>query len=134
MAVVYVAASKSLQAWAADVGLGKNVYKVGVAEDGTPEDALAGFAGQDDWKVIKAEEAGDVTEAAAFAKLGRKEKAVDPAYYPKLRGATGLFKVNPASVENSVLVAIALDNREPPKNFRIKPADIAQYLINNALR
>ena len=133
MATIYAASSKANQTWAADVGLGKNLYKLGVVEDQTPEEALAGFAGQTDWVVLASEET-DIAEADALERLGRKEKAVDPNYYPKLRGAQGLFKVNPVAVENSMLVALALDGREPPKNFKVKPADIGRYLIANAVK
>lgn len=131
MPFIYVAASKANQEWGADVGLGKNLFKVGIAPE--PETALAGFAGQADWKVLKTEET-DLSEDEVLASLGRKEKAVDPNYYPKLRGAQGLFKVTIANVENSMLVALALDGKEPPKGFKVKPVDIAKYLINNALR
>lgn len=133
MPTIYVAISKANQEWGADVGLGKNLYKVGIVEDGTPDEALAGLAGQSDWKVLASEDT-DIAEADALARLGRKEKAVDPNYYPKLRGATGLFKVNLTAVENSMLVALALNGREPPKNFKAKPKDIAAYLINNAVK
>ncbi|CAA7624000.1 conserved hypothetical protein [Magnetospirillum sp. LM-5] len=132
MTTIYVAASKANQEWGADVGLGKNLYKVGVTDD-APEAVLEGFAGQSDWKVLTSAPC-EISEEEALAQLGRKEKAVDPLYYPKLRGATGLFKVTIASVENSMLVALALDGREPPKNFKVKPADIGQYLINNAVK
>ena len=131
MPVIYVATSKANQEWGADVGLGKNLYKVGVAA--TPEEALAGFAGQADWKVLKTEDT-EMAEDEALARLARKEKPVDPTYYPKLRGARGLFKVGVANVENSMLVALALDGKEPGKSFKAKPVDIAKYLINNALR
>ena len=130
MGILFVAASKALQEWAGDVGLGKHVYKIGLCEDGTPEEALTGLAGQTDWKVLKEVEA-EGPEDAILARLGHKEKLVDPNYYPRLRGATGIVKLNITNVENSMLVAIALENREPPKNFKVKPVDIAQYLINN---
>lgn len=131
MPVIFVATSKANQEWGADVGLGKNLFKVGVADD--PATDLAGFAGLDDWKVLKTEPCA-LGQDDALARLSRKEKAVDSAYYPKLRGATGLFKVTLANVENSMLVALALDGKEPGKGFKAKPADIAKYLINNALR
>lgn len=133
MPTLYVAASKANQDWAADVGLGKNVYKVGVVAEGSPEEALAGFAGQDDWKVLASQDT-EMSEDEALTRLARKEKAVDPAYYPRLRGARGLFKVNLANVENSMLVALALEGKEPPKTFKAKPKDVAVYLINNAVR
>jgi hypothetical protein len=132
MATIFVAVSKGLQDWAGDVGLGKVVYKLGVVEDGTPEEALAGFAGHNDWKVLKAEPT-EVAEEAAIERLCRKEKMADPTYYPRLRGARGIFKINLVGVENSMLVAIALDNREPPKNFKVKPVDIATHMIRNAV-
>ncbi|MBR9971294.1 hypothetical protein [Magnetospirillum sulfuroxidans] len=133
MPVIYVATSKANQEWGADVGLGKNLYKLGVVGEGTPDEALVGFAGQTDWKVLKAEDT-ELTEADALERLARKEKPVDPNYYPKLRGAQGIFKVTVTNVENSALVALALEGKEPPKNFKIKPVDIAKYLISNALR
>ncbi len=133
MATIYVATSKALQQWGGDVGLGKNLYKFGVIEDGTPEQALANLAGQTDWKVLKTAPA-EGPEQALLDRLARKEKLVDPHYYPRLRGAMGIVKVDMIKVENSMLVAIALDNREPPKNFKVKPVDVAQHLINNALK
>ncbi|HLO75430.1 MAG TPA: hypothetical protein VK196_03120 [Magnetospirillum sp.] len=133
MAILYVATSKTLQEWGADVGLGKNLYKVGLTEDQGPDEALAGFAGQSDWKVLKTAEA-ELAEDDLMARLGRKEKLVDPNYYPKLRGAQGIVKINMAAIENSMLVAMALDGKEPPKNFKVKPVDVATYLISNAVK
>ena len=134
MGIIYVATSKAQQEWGADVGLGKHLYKVGVAEDGTPDEALAGFANQTDWKVLKSEEAPGLTEAQVLERLARKEKLVDPNYYPKLRGATGIVKANLTAIENNMLVNLALDGKEPGKTFKVKPADIAAYLIANALK
>ncbi len=133
MGTVYVASSKALQGWAADVGLGKNVYKVGWTDDLPPEQAVAGCAGQTDWKILKTAEA-EGPEAVVFERLGRKEKLVDPNYYPRLKGEAGLVKANLVAVENAMLVAIALENREPPKNFKVKPVDIAQHLLNAVVK
>lgn len=135
MGTIYVARSKGLQSWGADVGLGKNLYAVGYVEDGTPEDALAaGLAGEKDWVVVRAQDAGEgADEASLLERLGRKEKLVDPTYYPRIRGARGLVKVDPVKVENSMRIRKALETGQEPKDIKIKPADIAQYLINNAL-
>jgi hypothetical protein len=106
MPTVYVARSESLQEWAADVGLTVHVYKVGVA-DSAEAAATAlnaeSFAGASDWVVIVSEEA-NVEEAAALAKVGAKEKAVDPLFYPRIKGATGLFKVKMTNVQTRLLV------------------------------
>lgn len=134
MGVIYVARSKGLTAWGADVGLGKNLYAVGFVEDGTPEEALAGgLAGETDWTVVKSQPAEGIDEAAILERLGRKEKLVDPTYYPRVRGARGLVKVDPLKVENSIRIRKALETGLEPKEVKVKPADIAQYLINNAL-
>ncbi len=135
MATLYVATSKDFQEWASDVGLGKNVYRVGLVEDGTPDDALAeGLAGCADWKVVATADAGETTEAEMLERLGRKEKLIDPNYYPRLRGATGIVKANVTAIENSMLVAMALDGKEPPKTFKVKPADVARHLLAQVSR
>ncbi|HTH15746.1 MAG TPA: hypothetical protein VL974_03770 [Magnetospirillum sp.] len=133
MAILFVATSKAQQEWGADVGLGKNLYKVGVADGQTPDEAVAGCANQTDWKVLKTAEA-ELTEEQMLEKLGRREKLVDPNYYPKLRGALGIVKANLPAIENNMLVALALDGKEPPKTFKVKPVDVASYLINNATK
>jgi hypothetical protein len=136
MPTIYVAASKDLGKWGADVGISKHLYKLGVAE-GSAEEAVAAlnassFAGQSDWKLVKKQEVVEaLSYEAALARLERKEKALDPNYYPRLRGTSGIFRVKPVNVENHILVAQALAGREP-KLDKLTPADIAQYLITLA--
>src|SRR3546814_15486857 len=64
--------------------------------------------GFDDWKLLKKQKVEALDEAAALARLAQKERVVDPTYYPKLRGAAGVFKVKPENVENSMVVKAAL--------------------------
>jgi hypothetical protein len=136
MTVLYVATSKIFSAWAADVGLGKHVYKVGLAE-GSAEDALKALndencAGANDWRLLKAQQVDGLDEATVLDRLAKKEKVVDPNYYPRLRGATGVFRVKVANVANHLLVRRALAGEEE-KVDKVKPADIAGYLIQNSL-
>ena len=133
MATLYVASSKCLQEWGADVGLGKHLYKVGVAETIAPQDSVNGQAGQADWKILLTADC-DSTEAAMLERLATKEKLVDPNYYPRLKGTVGIVKINTGAVENAMMIAIALENREPPKALKAKPADIAKYLVRNLLK
>jgi hypothetical protein len=135
MPILYVAASKELGKWGAEVGVSKHLYKLGFAED-KAEDAVAalnevGYAGQRDWKLVKKQAVDAVSEDAAIERVQRKEKALDPNYYPRLRGTAGIFRVKPVNVENHILVAQALAGREP-KLDKLKPADIAQYLLTLA--
>ena len=135
MTVLYIATSKDLAGWAADVGLTKHVYKLGTAE-GSADDAIKalndeGFAGASDWRLLKQQEVDDLEEADAVERLAKKEKMVDPNYYPKIRGAVGIFKVKIGNVANHLLVKRALAGDEQ-KIDKVKTADIAAYLFQNA--
>jgi len=135
MTIVYIATSKNLAGWAADVGLTKHVYKIGIA-GGPAEEAIKalndeGFAGESDWRLLKQQDVNDLDEVAAVDRLAKKEKMIDPNYYPKIRGATGIFKVKIGNVANHLLVKRALAGDEQ-KVEKVKTADIAAYLIQNA--
>ena len=135
MSTVYVARSQSLQQWASDVGLTAHVYKVGVAE-GSADAAVASLnqaklCGADDWKLVKAEET-DRDAATVMERVGRKEKLIDPAHYPRLGGETGLVKVKLANVQSRLLVQRMMAGEEE-KAVKPKPADVAQHLIQDAL-
>lgn len=136
MPFVYVAKSKSLEKWGADHGLTKHVYKIGVA----PESAEAeverlnreAAAGHTDWKLVDKKEVEAADEAEIIARLAKRQRLVDPAYYPGLKGARGVFKVKPVDVERSALVGQALSGEEM-KAVKVNAASIAEYLIKNAL-
>jgi hypothetical protein len=135
MATVFVAHSKQLALWGNDVGLGKNLYLVGVAED---DAALQGDlavhpCGADDWLLLQQQEAPGVEASALWARLAGKEKRIDPQLYPRLRGQAGLFKVKPEHVENHLLIKTALAGMDTA-GIKVKPADIAAYLLHNALK
>lgn len=136
MAILYVATSKNLASWAADVGLTKHIYKLGVAEDSADAAIKAlnddVFAGESDWRLLKQQDVERAEDGAAIERLARKEKMVDPHYYPKIRGAVGIFKVKIGNVANHLLVKRALAGDEQ-RIDKVKAADIAAYLIQNAL-
>ena len=139
MAQVYVAASRELGKWGGDVGLTKHLYKLGVAEDGADADVTAlnerACAGFTDWKLVRKEPVEEADETALIDRLAGRERMVDPGLYPKIRGERGIFKVKPENVESHLLVKFAMENQQQElKALKIKPADIAAYLIANALR
>ena len=117
MGILYVARSAKLCSWASDVGLGKHVYKVGVAEGDPKALAAAGWAGEADWTITRKQTVEGLNEEEALARLARKEKVVEPNLYPKLKGAAGVFRLTATRVE-----------------IKLKPVDFADYLIHNALR
>lgn len=134
MGTAYVAKSKILQAWGGDVGLGKHLYKLGYLDEGTPAEHLTqGLAGASDWTVMATRPADAESEAAILERMARKEKMVDPAYYPRLKGEAGIVKINLGSVENSMRIRFALEHGREIDEIKVKPADIARYLLDNAL-
>jgi len=134
MSVLFVARSAKLSRWAGDVGFGKNIYKIGISDADPKVLAAAGWAGEDDWKIVRREDVEELSEETALERLGRKEKAIDPNLYPKLKGAAGVFRVPPEHVENHIIVSRALAGAGDRTEVKLKPADFAAYLIHNALR
>ncbi|HYF84912.1 hypothetical protein [Azospirillum sp.] len=135
MAVVFVARSAALTKWASDVGQGKHIFKLGVAEDeaAVKSAVAAGWGGETDWKLIESKEVDGLDEETALARLGRREKVIDPTYYPRLKGAAGVFRIAMTNVQNSLLVAKAMTADEPLTEVKVKPKDIADYMIRNAI-
>ena len=135
MAVIYVARSAKLGKWASDVGLGKTVFKVGVAQEPDLKALVeAGWAGETDWQLLKKHDAGELDEDAVVERLARKNKMIDPTYYPKIKGTRGIFRLTPAQVENHIMIARAMVREDELKVVKLKPADYAEFLIHNALR
>lgn len=134
MAMIYVARSASLSKWASDVGLSKNVFKFGIAEEPIKDLIAEGWAGATDWILVKKEDAGELTEDTAIERLAKRETAIDPKYYPRIRDTRGLFKINPVHVESHIIVGRALEGGAERDALKLKPADFAAYLIHNAKR
>ena len=134
MGVIYVARSAKLGQWASDVGLSKHVFKVGCTDEPVKALVAQGWAGETDWLLVKAEDAGGLGEDDAITRLARKEKLIDPKYYPRIRNTPGLFKVDPNHVESHILITRALAGEAERVAIRLKPTDFAAYLIHNAQR
>lgn len=133
MSFIYVARSAAFTKWAGDVGLGKSVFKIGCCET-APKAFVeqAAWGGETDWRLVKSEAAPEgATEADIIERLRKRDTMVDPAYYPKLKGATGIFKVPAERVQNHLLTQQAVSG-EPLRveSAKPKPADFAGYLIH----
>lgn len=134
MGTIYVAKSTKLSKWGSDVGLSKNLFKIGYTEAPLKEVVAAGWAGETDWTIVKKQDADGLDEDGIIAHLAAKEKMIDPNYYPRLRGARGIFKVPPERVENHIVVERAMAGNETIDPGKLKPADFGTYLIHNALK
>ena len=133
MGVIYVARSAKFSKWASDAGITKNVFKIGLSEDDPAPLIAAGWGGETDWTLLRQRDVDGLSEEAIVARLARKEKLVDPNYYPRLRGATGIFKVAPDHVEYHILVSRVMGGGSERLELKVKPADFADYLIHNAI-
>ena len=134
MGILFVARSARLCRWASDVGLGKHVYKVGVAPGDPKTLAAAGWAGETDWTITRKQVVEGLSEDEALARLARKEKIIEPNLYPKLKGASGVFRLAPSRVESHIIVTRALAGDSDRVEIKLKPTDFADYLIHNTLR
>ena len=134
MGTIFVARSKALSQWGYDVGLSKHIYKVGYTDEPVKDVVAAGFAGEADWILVKKQDGVEgVTEAEILARIANKVKLVDPKLNPRIKDEPGIFKVVPTKVENHMMVANALAGEPEIKELKIKPADIASYLIAGGL-
>src|ERR1700752_2168881 len=108
MGVIYVARSAKFSKWASDAGITKNVFKIGYSDEDPAALIAAGWGGETDWALVKKRDANGASEEEIVERLKRKERMIDPVYYPRLRGVAGVFKVPPEHVENHILVPRAL--------------------------
>ena len=134
MATIYVARSAKLGKWASDVGLSKHVFKSASPTRPVKQLVAAGWAGETDWQLVKQQPVEGTSEDEVLERLARKEKTIEPKYYPRIRNTPGLFKVDPAHVENHIIVSRALEGAGTDAALKLKPADFAAYLIHNALK
>lgn len=128
MATLFVARSAALCQWASDVGLGKNIFKVGIC-DGDPGPVVAaGFAGESDWKLVAQRDTALEAEAVAD-NIATRLKPVDPTYYPRIKGEPGIVKLVDSDVQRHIILARALEGESEKAPIRLKPADYAAYLL-----
>lgn len=135
MPYCYVAKSKSLQDWGHSVGISKHLYKVGVTSNDVKNTVskmnFENFSGRNDWKIIMHDSIEEIEESLIFEKLKKSLNLIDPAYYPQIKEAKGIFKIKLQSVEDSLLLSIALQDEENSnKGIKIGAKQIAKYILD----
>lgn len=134
MSFVFAARSAALCKWASDVGLGKQVIKLGVAADKEAATLVvqAGWAGENDWKILASREA-ETTEDEVIARVAVRDKQIDPDLYPRIKGTVGIFRVTEAAVMNAMLLNAAMASADAPLvATKPKAKDYAEYLLRRA--
>ncbi len=133
MATLYVAFSPTMQDWGADVGVSKQLYKTGLT-DGDPGEAIAalnadGYAGQKDWALAGSRETD--LDAGTFAmRLTERQKLLDPLYYPKIKGAKDIAKLDQRKVEANIVIKRTMEGRDS-KVPKLKPEHMADFIFDS---
>tara|TARA_Y100000590_G_C15584242_1_gene963531 strand:- start:346 stop:762 length:417 start_codon:yes stop_codon:yes gene_type:complete len=135
MTYCYVAKSKSLQDWGHSVGISKHLYKVGITstdvKDTISKMNYENYAGRNDWKLIMHDSIEEVEDSLIFEKINKSIDMIDPTYYPQIKEANGIFKVKLQSVEDNLLLSIALQNKEGShKGIKVGAKQIAKYILD----
>ncbi len=136
MPSVYIAMSETMQEWGNDAGISKHLYKVGFTDE-SPADAVkalneTGYGGQKDWALVGERETGSLDEPALMARIADRMKVVDPLYYPKIKGAKDIVKVDQRKVEANIVIKQTMEGRAS-KVPKIKPKDMGGYILDAAL-
>jgi hypothetical protein len=131
---IYVAFSPAMQEWGSDVGVGKHLYKAGFTDE-APEAAIAAliedsYAGQADWQLAGAREVEELDEATVTARVAERLKALDPLYYPRIKGAKDILKLEQRKVEASIVIKRTMEGRDS-KVPKLKPPLIADHIIDS---
>lgn len=136
MSSIYVAYSPAMQEWGADVGVSKHLYKVGFA-DADPKDAVQelnaeGYAGQKDWALAGSQAVEGLDGAAVLSRLPERQKTLDPLYYPKIKGAKDIVKLEQRKVEANLVIKRTMEGRDS-KVPKLKPVDMANFIIETLI-
>jgi len=134
MPSIYIAFSPAMQEWGSDVGISKHLYKAAVTHD-DPKAAVdelnaEGYAGQKDWQLAGDKAVEMIDEEGFVTRLAERQKTVDPLYYPKLKGAKDIVKLEQRKVEANFVIkqTMAGGASKVPK---LKPKDMADFIIES---
>ena len=136
MPSVYIAMSETMQEWGNDAGISKHLYKIGFTDE-KPEDVVkdlndAGYGGQKDWVFLAARDADTIDPAALMKRIGERMKVIDPLYYPKIKGAKDIVRLEQRKVEANIVIKLTMEGRAS-KVPKLKPKDMANFILDAAL-
>ncbi len=136
MPVVYVAMSNAMQEWGADVGVSKQLYKVGYtdgdAQEAVQELGAENYAGHADWQLAGSREVEGLDAETVMERACERQKVLDPLYYPRLKGAKDIVRLDQRKVEAHIVIKKTMEGGDS-KVPKLKPADMAEFLIESIL-
>ncbi len=136
MPTIFVASSLTMQEWGSDAGISKHLYRVGITDDDTKaavdEMNAETYAGQKDWVLCGNRDIEGWDDARLLARLAERQKVVDPLYYPKIKGAKDIVRVDQRKVEANMVIKQTMEGRAS-KVPKLKPKDIADYIVDSVL-
>ncbi len=136
MSSIYVAFSPAMQEWGSDVGVSKHLYKGGFTDE-DPKDAVKAlndeaYAGQKDWELAGAREVAGLDAATFATRLTERQKAIDPLYYPKIRGAKDIVKLDQRKIEANIVIKRTMEGRDS-KVPKLTPALVADFVLDSLI-
>ncbi len=134
MPSIYVAYSPAMQEWGSDVGVSRHLFKVGFTDE-SPEAAIkalndASYAGHKDWQLADARALEGLDQLAVLTRLSERQKVLDPLYYPKIKGAKDIVKLEQRKVEANLVIKRTMAGHDS-KVPKLKPANMAEYIIDS---
>ena len=136
MPIVYVAMSNDMQEWGADVGVSKQLYKLGYA-DGDPQNAIKAlndenYAGHSDWSLAGSQEVAGIDAETVMERACERQNVLDPLYYPRLKGAKDIIRLDQRKVEAHIVIKKTMEGQDS-KVPKLTPADMSDFLIEGIL-
>ena len=136
MPTIFVASSPAMQEWGSDAGISKHLYRVGLTDDdvkaAVDEMNAETYAGQKDWVLTGSGAVESMDADGLLKRLAERQKVVDPLYYPKIKGAKDIVRIDQRKVEANIVIKRTMEGRDS-KVPKLKPKDIAEYIIGSVV-
>jgi len=133
---VYVAYSPAMQEWGSDVGVSKHLFRAGLTDE-APEDAIKelndeAYAGQTDWTLAGSRMADGLDEDTLKTRVADRQKVIDPLYYPRIKGAKDIIKLDQRKVEANIVIKRTMEGRDS-KVPKLTPALMADFILDSLI-
>ena len=81
-------------------------------------------------KLAGARALSGLDQLALLTRLSERQKVLDPLYYPKIKGAKDIVKLEQRKVEANLVIKRTMEGRDS-KVPKLKPADMADFIMDS---